>query len=605
MSHATQSIRACCATLGKQGRVALAGIIGIVLGLLIELAKPDDDVLTWLRLPGNLWVRVLRCGVAPLVASSMITSVAGLALLDKSRSGATGASGAVVGTRLVCWYVGTSFWCALWGLLFYNLFSGVIRSEQLAGDAQPMAISLKCSESAGGGWVVEANGWSGVTAGAIPSLLCNASEAATAAVFPVNGTGAVTSSQLARARTFTGAALALFEGLFPDNFVAAIATDNLLGVITASVALGIAASVVSRRRKRGVFADDDEADSAASIRRHPSTDDVIQGHANPVAATSVGGAAGGGDAGTPASKSTFASRIAGASATSYTSVEKQQEAEQKETGSESLGSRTGSVIIWFAEEIQASVIVIVEVVILAAPVAVASLLAATFAAVSDPGRVFAEAGLLIGVHALAIGLHVALVLPAFHSIATGACCAGSGRRGGLCGAYTFMTRYCADAYLTAFATSSSAATLPVTMRCVTAGGVPADLARFTTSLGATLNLDGTAIGYPIVALWMAQTSGIPITAGTQVIVAVMSTLASVGAAPIPQAGTVLLISIWAAAFPGIPLPPAFGIFLSVDALMDRWASATADAVARNDATLWPCRRSHCARLQVALCLQGN
>jgi Na+/H+-dicarboxylate symporter len=359
--------------------------------------------------------------------------------------------------------------------------------------------------------------------------------------------------------------LALLEGLFPSNFVEAVSSDNLLGVITASIAIGAAASVVARKRKQGVFGEQEDAADTAGT---PDADRLHRAGSTSTTGSELAAAGSGGEAGRKAG--VVASRIAGASATSYTFVEKLQAAEEKESGAESLGRRTGSIIIWFAEEVQASVIVVVEVVIDAAPIAVASLLAATFAAVTDPGRVFAEAGLLIGIHALAILLHVGIILPLFHTLATGACCCtAAGRRMGVFAPYLFMSRHCTDAYLTALATSSSAATLPVTMKCVTNGGVPSDLARFTTSLGATLNLDGTAIGYPIVALWMAQTSGIPITAAEQAIVAVMGTLASVGAAPIPQAGTVLLISIWAAAFPDNPLPAAFGIFLSVDALMDR------------------------------------
>lgn len=535
--------------------MVLGGVAGIILGLILQAASPSEDVVTWVRLPGNLWVRVLRCAVAPLVAASMISSVAGMATLGGSAGGAGGgpgsrAGGARLGSRLLCWYLSTSAFCALWGLLWYNIFAGAIEAENLPEDGIVSQISLRCSESAGGGWVVAAHGWTGVAASSPPALLCNSTPGAAAAVFTVNGTGAAGPAGLPDARTFTGTALALLEGLVPDNYLAAVVSDNLLGVITASMALGAAAAAVAQRRKAGAETATEKAPDAS--RGAEATADDSKPEAK-------GGVPKAGGAPRPA----LSSRIAGVTGDSFSAAEQRQRLDEAQP---SAGWRSRSLLVWLAEEVQAAVVVVVEVVIVAAPVAVASLLAATFASVSDPGRVFAQAGLLVGMHGLAIGLHACVLLPALHWAATG--CSLRGRRS-LGSIYGYMGRHCTDAYLTAASTSSSAASLPVTMRCATDAGVPSTLARSTASLGATLNLDGASIGYSIVALWMAKTSGLDTSLGTQAIVAVMGTLASVGAAPIPQAGTVLLISIWAAAFPSSALPPAFGIFLSVDAIMDR------------------------------------
>ena len=378
-----------------------------------------------------------------------------------------------------------------------------------------------------------------------------------ATAFVVNGSVAAGQGSALEPRSFTGTAMALLLGLFPSNYLAAMVSDNLLGVITASMALGAAVSVVAKRHPSKDPADPTDDADAASPTAPTSPKKLLPREGAP--ATSTSDAAGARTL-QPRSSAHIASSDSSAPLASGSRRQRVEKAQA------TTSQRTGSAIIAFAEEMQSAVVVIVEAAIHAAPIAVASLLAATFASVEDPGRVFAQAGLLIGIHTLATVLHAAAVLPLAHWGVTGF--SFSGRRT-LTAQYAFMAEHCTDAYMTAAATSSSAATLPVTLRCVTDAGVPPTLARFVTSLGAPLNLDGTSIGYSIVALWMAQTSGLDTSAGTQVVVAIMGALASVGAAPIPQAGTVLLISIWAAAFPTNALPPAFGIFLSVDAIIDR------------------------------------
>ena len=100
----------------------------------------------------------------------------------------------------------------------------------------------------------------------------------------------------------------------------------------------------------------------------------------------------------------------------------------------------------------------------------------------------------------------------------------------------------APAMVTALSTSSSAATLPVTIHCtIKNNGVKAELAKFVCSLGATVNMDGSAVTYPMFILFIAAAQDIKVTGTMAVTLALVSTLASIGAAPIPNAGSVLLI----------------------------------------------------------------
>jgi Na+/H+-dicarboxylate symporter len=101
-----------------------------------------------------------------------------------------------------------------------------------------------------------------------------------------------------------------------------------------------------------------------------------------------------------------------------------------------------------------------------------------------------------------------------------------------------------DAQAVAYSTASSAATLPVTIACVSDNlGVKKSVAGSVLPLGATINMDGTAIYLGLVALFAAQALGIDLTMGHYVMVALFAVLASVGAAGIPSAGLFLAASV--------------------------------------------------------------
>lgn len=120
--------------------------------------------------------------------------------------------------------------------------------------------------------------------------------------------------------------------------------------------------------------------------------------------------------------------------------------------------------------------------------------------------------------------------------------------------------------LTAFSTSSSSATLPLTMEAVEYNdGVSNKITSFTLPLGATVNMDGTALYECIAAMFIAQAYGIELGFVQQVIVVFTALLASIGAAGIPMAGLVTITIILSAI--GLPLE-GVGLILSVDRILD-------------------------------------
>ena len=124
-----------------------------------------------------------------------------------------------------------------------------------------------------------------------------------------------------------------------------------------------------------------------------------------------------------------------------------------------------------------------------------------------------------------------------------------------------------QALATAFTTASSSATLPVTMESVEEKNkVDSRAASFVLPLGATINMDGTALYEAVAAIFIAQIYGIDLSIGAQVIIFFTATLASIGAAAIPEAGLVMMSLVLTAV--GLPLE-GIGIILAIDWFLDR------------------------------------
>lgn len=122
------------------------------------------------------------------------------------------------------------------------------------------------------------------------------------------------------------------------------------------------------------------------------------------------------------------------------------------------------------------------------------------------------------------------------------------------------------ALVTAFGTASSSATLPLTMECSQEAGVSKRSVRFVLPLGATVNMDGTALYEAVAVMFIAQAYQIDMSLTQQIIIFVTATLAAIGAAGIPQAGLVTMLIVLSA----VNLPAeGIGLLLAVDWFLDR------------------------------------
>ncbi|KAF2884809.1 hypothetical protein ILUMI_21370 [Ignelater luminosus] len=125
-----------------------------------------------------------------------------------------------------------------------------------------------------------------------------------------------------------------------------------------------------------------------------------------------------------------------------------------------------------------------------------------------------------------------------------------------------------QAIATAFGTSSSSATLPVTIRCLEEkSNLDSRIVRFSLPIGATINMDGTALYEAVAAIFIAQIRNVELSIGNLIAISITATAASIGAAGIPQAGLVTMVMVLDTV--GLPAEDVT-LIIAVDWLLDRF-----------------------------------
>ncbi|TDQ31331.1 dicarboxylate/amino acid:cation symporter [Zeaxanthinibacter enoshimensis] len=201
------------------------------------------------------------------------------------------------------------------------------------------------------------------------------------------------------------------------------------------------------------------------------------------------------------------------------------------------------------------VLKMVDLIMLTAPVAVFALLANVVVTSGDPDLLLA---LLKYAGVVLLGL---LLMIVFYSVVV----ATFTRYNPL----TFLSKI-TPAQLLAFSTSSSAATLPVTMERVEEHlGVDKDISSFVLPVGATINMDGTSLYQGVAAVFISQALGFDLTFGSQLTIVLTALLASIGSAAVPGAGMVMLVIVLEAiGFPADKLAIGLALIFAVDRPLD-------------------------------------
>ena len=221
-------------------------------------------------------------------------------------------------------------------------------------------------------------------------------------------------------------------------------------------------------------------------------------------------------------------------------------------------------LIEFFASLDALIIKAVEMIMVTAPVGVFALLADTITSIAQDNltqivELLAALGYYCIAVVLGLFLHTMITYP------------------GLLKLFTSMPLRqffpgVAPAQLVAFSTSSSGATLPVTMEVAEKNlGVSEEVSSFVLPLGATINMDGTALYQAIAAVFIAQTLGIGLGIGAQLTIIFTAVLASIGTAAVPSAGIIMLVIILESV--GVP-SAGIALILGVDRILDMLRTVT-------------------------------
>ncbi|MCP4566718.1 MAG: cation:dicarboxylase symporter family transporter [FCB group bacterium] len=221
-----------------------------------------------------------------------------------------------------------------------------------------------------------------------------------------------------------------------------------------------------------------------------------------------------------------------------------------------IGSK-GRPVIAFFEGLNEAIMKIVHIIMWFAPIGILGLVAGQLASEGGVGA-FASVLEALGKYSLVVILglliHGVVVLPLFLKFLGGK------------NPIEYLIGM-SQALMTAFATASSSATLPVTMDCAEEkNDIDKRSTSFVLPLGATVNMDGTALYEAVAAMFIAQAYGIELSILAQITIFGTAVLASVGAAGIPQAGLVTMVLVLQAV--GLPLD-GIGLILAIDWFLDR------------------------------------
>jgi Na+/H+-dicarboxylate symporter len=206
----------------------------------------------------------------------------------------------------------------------------------------------------------------------------------------------------------------------------------------------------------------------------------------------------------------------------------------------------------FFDGLNEVILKLIDVIMLAAPYGVFALLAALIAEAPKVDILYALFGYSLTL-LLGLGILIFVFYPALVKYFTGR-------------SYVSFFNGISPAQLVAFSTSSSAATLPVTMERVEEHlGVDKEVTSFVLPIGATINMDGTSCYQAVAAVFIAQAFGMELSISAQLGIIVTATLASIGSAAVPSAGLVMLVIVLGQA--GIP-EAGLALIFAVDRPLD-------------------------------------
>ncbi|KAK7862962.1 hypothetical protein R5R35_004913 [Gryllus longicercus] len=215
----------------------------------------------------------------------------------------------------------------------------------------------------------------------------------------------------------------------------------------------------------------------------------------------------------------------------------------------------GKPLLHFFTALGSAMMMITQWVIWISPIGVLFLIAGKILEMESFEQLVGQLGMYFLTVMLGLIIHGFIITPFYFTLATKTL------------PFKFIANM-AEALITAFGTASSNATLPISMRCLEEKNkVNPRVSRFVLPIGATINMDGTALYEAVAAIFISQVREVPLSIGQLLAVSITSTAASIGAAGIPQAGLVTMVMVLDTV--GLPSEDVT-LIIAVDWLLDRF-----------------------------------
>jgi Na+/H+-dicarboxylate symporter len=442
---------------GVPGIIAGA-ILGSIIGYFVQSASPSKVVVSWIGVPGDLFIRAIKCCVLPLVFSSLVVGMADMIAVGKAGK---------IGWQTFWLYMITTLMASVEGLIAVLIVRPLFSNKAKTATSTVPELAMQCATP--GYFLSHANGTVSCAYDAIYNSTSKFSPSSVFTVTDINSVFAKANAGFTKL-TLSESLQAQLQTMVPGNITMAFADGTLLSIIMFALPFGAAVAILPREMK---------------------------------------------------------------------------------------------LVGDFFREVNIVFMTLIGWIILVTPVAIVSLLATSIAGQDDLSYLVKDVGVFVLSNVVTIGIHCYAVYPIIFWMFI--------RKN----PFTWL-RQMAKAQIFALSCASSMATLPITMECVEkTKEVSETVYRFVLSLGATINMDGSAIGYPIAMVFMAEAEGLGhLVGGVEMfLIVLVSTLGAIGSAPVPAAGIVMTMTIWQSVFTGQPLPSTFAFIVATDWFTDRFITA--------------------------------
>lgn len=494
------------------GGVLLGSMIGLTIGFILQKhATLSQGQRKWLEFPGELFIRALAALVVPLVFTTLSVSVSDVVVLGRAKG---------IGKLASLLFLLTSFIAAaegvLWGLLFQTLFRSSEASENFEAMTLSQEVPVFAMQCVNGKYL----NIRPTADGSPPKLLCDGETMSNGSQFQgediANAFSFLNyerdSYHALSEGTLTERTVQLLKNLIPDNIVSAFSEGTLISIVSFAIIFGItmAITTIHLQQTRILRQQQSNIDDEIGL----DSDDEVFAKPSEILFTKA--------------------------------------------------DESSSCVLEVVRQINRILLVVVSYVMKTTPVAVLFLMMSMIGDDRDETlNMLSNTVFFVAVIILAHLFHIFATLPFLYYLVHHR------------SPYLHM-RKMVPALIYGFGSASSIETLPVSIWCMDSTKQASQpLTRVVFQVGSTVNMDGLALYLPIAIIFILQTSGHAdrITWWMIINIVLLSTIASIGAPPVPNAGLLMVLAVWQSVA-GAILPVTFPYLVALEWLEDRFQTST-------------------------------